>query len=211
MAGNVSAILTGLLLVLLLTGCSPPGQNVPRIARQPPAELIAVHYTVADALFSLLSGSPSFEFPMLVATFVSLDDLDQTSPLGRIIPQQIGSRFVQHGLNIVDVRLRTHSLLIRKDQGEFALSRELDKINQDVDAYSVLTGTYSVVYGRIYITAMVLRSSDGTLLASLDYHLPVDRKALRQAKTVNERIFSSPEQLPDPFEGIITPSVLTRL
>ncbi len=191
-----------------LIGCSRPSY----IVHQPAVELITVHYTVADTLFEALCKPETCEMPLLMSSFVMLEDLDRTSPLGRIIPQQIGSRFAQHGMHMVDVRLRTQSLLVRKGQGEFALSRELEKINRDINAFAVLTGTYSVVYGRVYVTAMILRSTDGALLASLDYFLPVDRKALRpDGPETAPPALRSPEELPDPFDGTIQPSVLTRL
>ena len=189
-------------------GCSRPSY----IVHQPGVELITVHYTVADTLYEALCKPEVCEMPLLMSSFVMLEDLDRTSSLGRIIPQQIGSRFAQHGMHMVDVRLRTQSLLVRKGQGEFALSRELDKINRDINAFAVLTGTYTVVYGRVYVTAMILRSTDGALLASLDYFLPVDRRALRPGGTETAPpALRSPEELPDPFDGTIQPSVLTRL
>lgn len=192
-----------------VAGCSG---KTSQIGHQPATELITVNYAVADTLHAALCGSDTCELPMLMSSFVSLDDLDQTSPLGRIIPQQIGSRLAQHGLNMLDVRLRSQSLLVRKSQGEFALSRELEKISRDVSAYSVLTGTYTVVYGRVYVTAMVLRSTDGVLLASLDYSLPVDRKSLVPGDSAAPPAANpTREELPDPFDGTIQPSVYTRL
>ncbi len=188
--------------------CVAPGPQF--VHRQAP-ELITVHYTVADTLRDALHNTPElFEHPMLMSSFVHLDALEQTSSLGRIIPQQISSRLAQHGMHVVDVRLRTQSLLILKDHGEFALSRELDKINRDIHAYSILTGTYSVLYGRVYVTAMILRSSDGAVLTSLDYTLPVDRKALAADGFAGEVPLSG-ESLPDPHNGMVTPSVFTRL
>ncbi len=212
--GTALAVLAGMAMLWLvglwLVGCSRP--HGPYIAHQPAVELITVHYTVADTLYEALCKPEVCEMPLLMSSFVMLEDLDRTSPLGRIIPQQIGSRFSQHGMHMVDVRLRTQSLLVRKGQGEFALSRELDKINRDVNAFAVLTGTYSVVYGRVYVTAMILRSTDGALLASLDYFLPVDRKVLRPGALEAFPLGSpSNEDLPDPYDGTIQPSVLTRL
>lgn len=189
-----------------LCGCVPHHG----IAYRLPPDLIGTHYAVADELRGVISVPEVYEYPMLLASFVPLDNLNQTSPLGRVIPQQIGSRLVQHGVRVVDVRLRTNTLLVRDNQGEFALSRELRQINQGVDAYSVLTGTYSVVYGQVYVNAMVLRASDGTVLAALDYTLPVDRSALEQDNYPETPPVGS-DQLPDPHHGVIVPTVFTRL
>lgn len=213
--------LTGVAL-LWLAGCSRPQDQW--IVHQPTSELIMVNYSVADTLYEALCATQPCELPLLMSSFVLLDNLDRTSPLGRIIAQQIGSRLSQHGMPMVDVRLRTQSLLVRKGQGEFALSRELEQINQDADAFAVLTGTYAVVYGRVYVTAMVLRSSDGAMLASLDYFLPMHRRSLYPdpLEAFPSRSPSGPspgpspspsgrEELPDPHDGTIQPSVLTRL
>ena len=195
-------------LLFWVGGCAVPGSH---FVHQQAPELITVHYTIADTLRDALRGKPElFEHPMLTSTFVHLDALDQTSPLGRIIPQQISSRLAQHGLHLVDVRLRTQSLLILKDHGEFALSRELGEINRDINAYSILTGTYTVLYGRVYVTAMILRSSDAAVLTSVDYFLPVDRKALAVDGFTSDVPLSG-ENLPDPHNGMVTPSVFTRL
>jgi TolB-like protein len=209
------AIVAGM-AIILHGGCAWfHKEDQPLIVFRPATDLITTHYGVADGLRAAMIHPELAEHPLLMASFVPLDDLDQTSPLGRVIPQQIGSRLVQHGIQVVDVRLRSNTLLIRDKQGEFALSRELHKINQDVNAYSVLTGTYTVVYGNVYVTAMILRAADGAVLAALDYTLPVDRKALAPDTFTDTpstaQVPLTRDQLPDPRQGMIVPSVMTRL
>lgn len=204
------ALLAGIALSGL-GGCSWLGKNEQSpVVYSPGTELIAIHYAVADSLRMVMCLPEVCEHPMLMSSFVSLEDLDKTSPLGRVIPQQIGSRLVQHGIQVVDVRLRTNTLLIRKMEGEFALSRDLQQINQGVNAYSVLTGTYSVVYGKVYVNAMILRASDGAVLAALDYTLPVDRRSLMQENAADAPPLTR-DQLPDPHQGMVVPSVNTRI
>jgi TolB-like protein len=200
-------------LAAMVAGCAVVNPSSPVVMYQRQTRLIEAQYAVADTLRASICGPEVCEYPIMLASFVNLENLDESSPLGRIIPQQIGSRMVQQGMNVVDVRLRTNSLLILKGEGEFALSRELEKIKRDVDAYGVLTGTYTVVYGQIYVTAMVLRSSDGVKLASMDYVLPMDRKALGIAprQSFSSTLPAGRDQLPDPTSGTIMPSVLTRL
>ncbi|HDQ41699.1 MAG TPA: hypothetical protein ENN39_11825 [Desulfonatronum sp.] len=203
-------------MIVVQGGCSWLKNNDHSpLAYKPSTDLISTHYSVADELQTAMCLPELREYPLLMSTFVALEDLDQSSPLGRLIPQQIGSRFAQHGIQVVDVRLRTKTLLIRNHQGEFALSRELQNINQGVNAYAVLTGTYSVVYGKVYVNAMILRAADGAVLAALDYTLPVDRRALLPDAAPDKSFDAStpltPAQLPDPHQGLIDPSVFTRL
>jgi TolB-like protein len=206
-------LLAAVCLAAIVSGCAVVGPSAPVVMYQRQPRLIEAQYAVADALRADICGPEACEYPIMLASFVNLENLDESSPLGRIIPQQIGSRMVQQGMNVVDVRLRTNSLLIRRGEGEFALSRELEKIKRDVDAYAVLTGTYTVIYGQIYVTAMVLRSADGVKLASMDYVLPMDRKALGiiPHQSSSPTLPANRDQLPDPTSGTIMPSVLTRL
>lgn len=207
----MKSISIALLFCVILGGAGCTGKrDQTQITHQPATDLIAIHYSIADSLRAVMCMPEVCEYPMLLSSFVLLDDLGQTSPLGRVIPQHIGSRLVQHGVQVVDIRLRANTLLVRNNQGEFALSRDLQKINQGVNAYSVLTGTYSVVYGRVYVTAMVLRASDGSVLAALDYTLPVDHRSLVDERDAQASTLER-DQLPDPRQGVIMPSVFTRL
>lgn len=114
------------------------------------------------------------EGPILLASFVNLDNLEESSSLGRIIPQQIGSALSDCGFKLLDVRLRADSMRIEPSQGEFALSRELKVIAREQKAYGVLVGTYSKLYGQIYVNAKILKSSDKITLAATDYLLPYE-------------------------------------
>jgi TolB-like protein len=198
-------VLLMLLSLLLTGGCAEVKYNSPPA---PPAlpDLVAVSYGSADNLDQTLATYGIKDLPMLVASFVNRDDLEQTSPLGRTLSEQIGSRLAQHGYPIADVRLRADTLLVRgvrgprpveeqdllgqaaasagpamapetstippSRRGEFALSRQLDTLNREYGAHSILTGTYAVIQRTVYVGVRVLRCTDGVVLAADDFSLP---------------------------------------
>lgn len=176
-------LLISVLYLIITIGCSSgyrmeqlggSGKNIP-VSQ---AEIISSNYEAGTSLLTLLAGEHLEDSPLLLTTFVNLDDLEETSTLGRIIPQQIGTRLTQYGYEVVDIRLREDSLLVKQNQGEFVLSRKIMEIARDKQARSVLVGTYSVVYNQIYVNAKILRSADGLTMAATDYTLPYDLKAL---------------------------------
>lgn len=134
--------------------------------------LVQTSYTAADRLHGQLHGSGVAEYPMLAASFVNLNDFEESSALGRLLSEQVASRLSQCGYSIVEVQLRADQLAVRPRDGVFALSREIETLNMDVEAVSILIGTYVVVDRQIFVNARVLRTSDGVALASADFSLP---------------------------------------
>ncbi|MCA1743353.1 MAG: hypothetical protein LC631_05325 [Desulfovibrionales bacterium] len=171
-------------IVVLSVGCSSAvgpgsqkfnGKNVP----PPRVEIINANYRAGDDLLNILAARQVRGSGIILTTFVNLDNLSETSALGRIIPQQMATRLIHGGHEIIDLRLRTDTLLVRQYEGEFALSRKIEQIARDKQACWILVGTYSVVYDQIYVNAKILQVADGLTMAAADYSLPYDRKALR--------------------------------
>lgn len=182
----MSLIKKGILIFIavLSVGCAPSigpgskgvnGQNIPF----PRVEIINANYRAGDELLNILAERQARDSGIILTTFVNLDNLSETSALGRIIPQQMATRLIQGGHEIVDLRLRRETLLIKEHEGEFALSRKIEDIARDKQARWILVGTYSVVYDQVYVNAKILQVADGVTMAAADYSLPYDRKALR--------------------------------
>ncbi len=167
-----------------LVGCAITGETQD-------VNLVSANYNAAD---NLLKQNQHFDYyrdkPLLVASFVNVDNVQRSSTLGRTIGEQMGSRFAQKGYKVVELKLRTESVFVRgvttPSEGEFVLSRELQDISRDHDAYALLAGTYGVSKNTVYVTAKLIRTSDGIILASYDYPLPVGpdvKMMLRESKT----------------------------
>lgn len=157
-----------------LTGCLGVSAFHAREAR-PAAELPEATYRAADHLHAQLKGSEVSAYPMLAAVFVDSADVEQTTDLGRLLSEQVASRLSQHGYSIVEMQLRAAQLALRPEGGIFALSRDIAQVQADVQGYSILLGTYTIVERQIFVNARILRTSDGVALASSDFSLPYIR------------------------------------
>lgn len=161
-------VVYGLMVFWLLAGCTTESY-------QP--SLIEFTYPAADRLvFNLGQGIDEkkqplrMDQPLLVASFVELDNLEKTSTFGRLVAEQMASRLTQKGFSLVELKLR-EQLYIQAGAGEFALSREVQKISREQNAQGVLVGTYSVVQDFVYVSVKIVRG-DGRVYAAHDFAIP---------------------------------------
>ena len=161
------------LLIISTIGCSANVKNINRSSG-----LVAASYYIADTLENNLKQPICPNEPLLVATFVNVNNLERSSSFGRIISEQIASRFVQKGYKIIEMKLREKSLFVQQAKGEFLLSRDLRAISKEHNCPAVIVGTYAEGYKTLYVSARIVRTSDGVVVASSDYGMPVDFKAM---------------------------------
>lgn len=112
--------------------------------------------------------------PLIVASFVNINNLDESSSLGRSISQQFATTFTNSGYRIIELLLRK-DIYIKQDGGEFLLSRELANLSHTHQAQAVVVGTYAVGETRVYVTAKVINADSNVVLAAQDYSLPIDK------------------------------------
>jgi TolB-like protein len=173
-------LLFALIVSVLFSGCT--NFNGTRLEGLLGADenLVPYSYQIAQdleetAVPALIPRSP--DQPLLVTTFVDNNDLNQTSRFGRILQQNIASRFVQMGYTVREIKMRKN-LLIRQRSGEIFLSRDIKEINPSVSAQAVLVGTYSITNRIMYISARLINPETSTIISSSDYHLVMDKNVL---------------------------------
>jgi TolB-like protein len=176
---NAAYLITALLLSLGLgiTGCATLG--VPTRTTVQDEDLVDNSYQAADALLTQAAWLKDNRQPLLTATFVNVNALESSSALGRIIAEQVASRFSQQGFTMIDMKLR-NNIFIKEGAGEFVLSRSVRDISQSQNAAAVVAGTYAVGRHAVYVSTRLIRATDSLILASYDYSLPLgpDTKAL---------------------------------
>jgi len=162
-----------------ILGCASSADDVPVRPIIQDANLIDKNYGAADALLMRASWLKERREPLLAATFVDINNLEISSGLGRVIGEQIGSRFAQQGFTVIEIKMR-NNIFVRKGSGEFALSRSVKEISQSHNAAAVIAGTYAVGRQSVFVNARLIRATDNLVLASYDYVLPMgpDAKAL---------------------------------
>ncbi|MDM8568332.1 FlgO family outer membrane protein [Thiotrichales bacterium HSG1] len=166
-------ILTSFLIVSFIAGCSIFAKDY---------NLISTSYRAADRLLKGVRDIHHLEprhngvytkQPILVTSFVNIDNVQQSSTFGRIVGEQIGSRLAQSGYKVIEMKMRTSNVFVQERTGELLLSRELRKISLQHDAYAVVVGTYAVGKESVYVVAKLIRAKDSVILSSYDYNLPI--------------------------------------
>ncbi|BFR48111.1 hypothetical protein RVX_R11720 [Nitratidesulfovibrio sp. HK-II] len=142
------------------------------------SELLNANTYAADALHAVMASRVSTGSPILVATLADVDNLERSTPFGRVTMQQVASRLGQHGYRVLEVRMGR--AMTFSQQGEFLLSRDATRLMQsEYDAQAALVGTYSVTGGTAYVSLRVVRLDDAAVMAAYEYHLPVRGDARR--------------------------------
>jgi hypothetical protein len=136
--------------------------------------LIASSYTAADRLLQSITpfGEPFEERRFLITTIADLDDLEESTALGRLISEQLAVRFAQRGYTVLEPKLG-HYLMLRTHTGELVLSRETRDFLLTQQVNTVVTGTYAIGKDTVYITLKMLDAKESQVIASYAYTLPI--------------------------------------
>jgi len=138
--------------------------------------LVSIGYDVADRLISNLKQPINSGDSIVVATFVNINNLNESSTFGRIIAEQIASRLSQKGYKVKEVKFRQDTIFMQEGEGEFLLSRDLRAISEKHDASAVVVGTYGEVYKEMYVSARIINPSNSLLVSSCDFGLPLESR-----------------------------------
>jgi len=192
-----SLILPIILISALGSGCSyvPSSGDEPERADvgKEQNHLILASYNAVDSVLREVEHSRlRFDLdrskPIIVTSFVDIDNVQESSTFGRIIGEQVGSRFAQSGYPVVEVKMRADSLVIREGTGELILSRHLQDLSFEHDAQAVVVGTYAQAKDFVYVTMKVIRARDGIIVYSYDYRMPIDADTKRLLNPRQRRI-----------------------
>jgi hypothetical protein len=111
--------------------------------------------------------------PIIVATAVSIDDLNKSSTFGRLASQLVADRLSQHGYMVRDLTYM-RALTYEPHTGELVLSRDASRILAGANAQAVVASTYAVGGRNIYLSLRMLRADNGQVLSTADVVLPYD-------------------------------------
>ncbi|WP_052813321.1 FlgO family outer membrane protein [Desulfonatronum thioautotrophicum] len=138
-------------------------------------------YALADGLEHNLVHYLDRTRPILFTSFVDLDDLNTSSTFGRLLGEQVAARMSQHGFRVVELKLRQDSMVFSQEAGEMVLSRDLRDVRNHQDTQAVLVGTYVVTQDAVIVSAKLLSTLDGTILATRN-------ATLRKTRQIQELI-----------------------
>jgi TolB-like protein len=153
----------------LLAGCASQPAERGSLAH---STFIAANYRAADELLAQLQGRLPLGQPLIVATVVNIDALDQSSTLGRLVSEQISARFSRSGYNMIEMKFR-NNVYMSRGEGELLLSREISEIARAHNARAAIVGTYGVSGGAVYLNVKVVDPGANFVMAAHDYALPL--------------------------------------
>jgi TolB-like protein len=165
-----------ILLMLLMAsflGCSSTSKKA-EIVNLP---LIDASYKAAESLMKQAAKHRlDASKPILVASFVSIDHVQHSSTLGRLVAEQIKSRVAQLGYKVIEIKLRD-SVFVQEGSGELLLSREILEISQIHNAHAVIVGTYGTIpeARQTFVNTQLIQAQDNVILAAHDFTLPMVR------------------------------------
>lgn len=140
------------------------------------------NYQAAEALIKAGVGPVSTsnqpmvgDSPYIVATLANIDALEQSSTLGRIVSEQIANRLTQLGKQVVELKVR-NGIYMKRNEGEFLLTREIKEVAAAHRAQGVIVGTYAESSGFVHISLKLVNPENSLVLAAHDYSLPLDRQ-----------------------------------
>ncbi len=110
---------------------------------------------------------------ILPATFVDLTTLEPESVLGRVIAQQVASRFTQRGFRVIEAKVKNRRLAMEDGAGELLLSRRARHLQRAVQAALFLTGTYTVSNKSVFLNAKVIDARDNHVIVSADAEMAI--------------------------------------
>jgi len=158
-----------LALPLLLGACSTTREDTNYTSVSANA-FVAANYRAADALALQLRGKLAEDKPLIMATMVNIDALEQTSMLGRLVSEQLSTRLAQGGMKMLEMKLR-NSVYLKRGQGELMLTREIGDVASTHNAQAVVVGSYAETREAVFINVKVIQPSTNLVLAGHDYVL----------------------------------------
>lgn len=161
---------------LFMFGCAnhPEYISPPAVSAEKASPMVAASYEAVDELLKSQKLAPLVTAHgskgVLVATIADINNLKKSSAFGRLLSEQISSRFAQLGVHVNEVKLGDN-LYVNRNEGEFLLTRELSEIGATLNTETVLVGTYADGGGVIFVTLKLVRASDSRVSSAYNFSI----------------------------------------
>jgi len=143
-------------------------ESIPNTAAKIAASLDAQLVTQ----LGLVEG-PAKGTSLIITTPVNLNDLERSSPLARLLAEEMAAWFVQAGYKVREIR-KGKNILFDPKNGELLLSRHVEFVNQGfVKSALVLTGTYAMTTKNVRFNVRLVSAPGNEVLAMGCQTLPL--------------------------------------
>ncbi|MEW5743894.1 MAG: FlgO family outer membrane protein [Nitrospirota bacterium] len=179
MRSTALSVISAVSLVLLPAMAS--GEQTAGQPKAAPIEVVTTQSSVGHLNASLIFLADQLERnvdkkyyanPVIVTSFVNLDNVKKTSGLGRLISENLMHELQVRKWNVIDIRLVKEVVI--DESGEFSLSRDIKKIKDSYNIRGIVTGTYSTVDDHMIVNARVMDIDSGIVISTGQMALPLD-------------------------------------
>lgn len=102
--------------------------------------------------------------PVIITSFVRLDQFKKTTEFGRIIGESMINELSNRGFNIIE--FRGQLAVSVNDEGEYFITRKVREMKGKTPNTYVVVGTYSRQYKKIILNARVIDNITGKIITS---------------------------------------------
>lgn len=102
--------------------------------------------------------------PVLITSFVRLDNFKKTTEFGRIVSESLINEMSFRGFNIIEYRGQMAVSI--NERGEYFITRNPYKLKDKVPNTYIVVGTYSRQFGKIMLNARVIDNITGKIITS---------------------------------------------
>ena len=162
------------LLAAFTAGCGlrmPPPKNIVTSERD---DRFGTLY-IANELNRNLQKRDIMDAPVIVTTFVDLNDLGKTSVFGRMMAERLIDELSRKGFKVLEVR-RAQDLFMKKDVGELILTRDVAELTGSSNARTVLAGTYVANEQSVIINARLIDTKSPQVISTVSYEVAMTQE-----------------------------------
>ncbi|NCC25673.1 MAG: hypothetical protein EOM25_10845 [Deltaproteobacteria bacterium] len=163
-----------LIALILAVGCTALKRQKQDVTGPPPVDLIAEARNASADLTAGLLANMQPDVPIIVTSLVNVDNVQESSRFGRIFSELLASGLSRQGFLVKELKMSQKDIFVRKQSGEFALSRDLRDIATNQNVQAVAVGTYAVASSTVYVSVRMIGSADDLLISSWDQAIPLD-------------------------------------
>ena len=102
--------------------------------------------------------------PVLITSFVRLDNFKKTTEFGRIVSESLINEMSNRGFNVIEYRGQMAVSI--NERGEYFITRNPYKLKDEVPNTYVVVGTYSRQFGKVMLNARVMDNITGKIISS---------------------------------------------
>jgi TolB-like protein len=102
--------------------------------------------------------------PILITSFVRLDEFKKTTEFGRVVSESLINELSNRGFDITE--FRGQMAVSVNDEGEYFISRKPHELKDKTPNTYVVVGTYSRLSGKIMLNARVIDNITGKIITS---------------------------------------------